>query len=103
MNTPTPAPTAHPTPEVVHNAARHRFEVSIDGATALSAYDLQGGVLDIHHTEVPEALGGRGLAGTLVAATLVWAREQGLKVRATCSYAASYMAKRPETQDLLAP
>jgi hypothetical protein len=59
-------------------------------------------VLDIHHTEVPEALGGRGLAGLLVAATLAWAREQGLKVRPSCSYAAAYMAKRAETQDLLA-
>ncbi len=99
MNT----PTKNATPEVVHNATHHRFEVTIEGATALSAYHLHGGVLDIHHTEVPDALGGRGLAGTLVAATLAWAREQGLKVHPTCSYAASYMAKRPETQDLLAP
>jgi predicted GNAT family acetyltransferase len=97
MNT----PTAQPPAEVVHNAARHQFEITIDGGTALSAYHLQDGVLELHHTEVPAALGGRGLAALLVAATLAWAREQGLQVRPTCSYAAAYMAKRAETQDLL--
>ena len=87
---------------MVHNAAQQRFEVHIAGAVALSSSHRDGDLLDIHHTEVPEALGGRGLAGSLVAATLAWAREQGLKVRPSCSYAAGYMAKRPETHDLLA-
>ena len=95
-------PAAQPSSDVVHDAAHHRFQLTVEGATALAAYRLRGGVLDIHHTEVPQALGGRGLAGTLVAAALVWARERGLKVRPSCSYAAAYMAKHPQTQDLLA-
>jgi predicted GNAT family acetyltransferase len=97
MNAPLPAEIA-----VVHNPDAQQFEVRLGSALAVCAYDRHGGVLDIHHTEVPEALGGRGLAGVLMAATLAWAREQGLRVRPSCSYAASYMAKRPETQDLLA-
>lgn len=96
MNAPQPAAIA-----VVHNPAAQQFEAHLNGALAVCAYARAGNVLDIHHTEVPETLAGRGLAGTLVAATLRWAREQGLKVRPSCSYAASYMAKRPETQDLL--
>ena len=88
---------------VVHNPEAQQFEVRLNGSLAVCVYRRQGDVLDIHHTEVPEALGGRGLAGSLVAATLTWAREQGLKVRPSCSYAAAYMARRPETQDLLAP
>ncbi len=93
------------TPEitVVHNPQAQQFEVRLNGALAVCAYHRHGSVLEIHHTEVPEALGGRGLAGTLVAATLAWAREQGLKVRPTCSYARAYMQRRPETQDLLTP
>jgi predicted GNAT family acetyltransferase len=87
---------------VVHNPDAQQFAVHLDGALAVCAYRRSGDVLDIHHTEVPEALAGRGLAGALVAAALAWAREQGLKVRPSCSYAAAYMAKRPETQDLLA-
>lgn len=98
MSAPSPTDIA-----VVHNPGAHRFEVQLNGALAVCAYHLAGGVLDIHHTEVPEALGGRGLAALLVAATLAWAREQGLKVRPSCSYASAYMAKRPETQDLRVP
>jgi predicted GNAT family acetyltransferase len=97
MNAPQPADTT-----VVHNPAAQQFEVALNGLLAVCVYHQAGSVLNIHHTEVPEALGGRGLAGTLVAATLAWAREQGLKVQPSCSYAAGYMAKRPETHDLLA-
>jgi predicted GNAT family acetyltransferase len=48
-------------------------------------------------------LQGQGLAAALVAQALDWARQQGLRVRPTCSYVASYMRRHPETQDLLAP
>ena len=55
----------------------------------------------VHHTEVPPALQGLGLAGELVQAVLDWARAQGLQVRPTCSYVAAYMRRHAETQDLL--
>ena len=61
-----------------------------------------GDVLMLHHTEVPEALAGQGVAAALVQAALAWARAEGLKVRPTCSYVAAYMRRHPETQDLLA-
>ena len=32
---------------------------------------------------------------------LAWARQEGLRVRPTCSYVAAYMQRHPETQDLL--
>jgi predicted GNAT family acetyltransferase len=96
MNAPLPVEIA-----IVHNADASQFEARLDGALAVCVYRRQGDLLDIDHTEVPEALGGRGLAGTLVAATLAWARSQGLKVQASCSYARAYMQRHPETQDLL--
>ena len=65
------------------------------------SYSRQGDVLVLHHTEVPPALQGQGVAAELVAATLAWAREQGLRVRPTCSYVASYMRRHPQTLDLL--
>lgn len=58
-------------------------------------------MLVVHHTEVPPALRGHGLAGELVQAVLDWARAQGLRVRPTCSYVAAYMQRHAETQDLL--
>ena len=91
------------TVEVVHNADARRFEALIDGALARCDYRRVGDILQIHHTEVPIALEGRGIACQLVAATIEHARRQGLKVAPYCSYVRSYMRRHPETQVLLAP
>jgi uncharacterized protein (DUF924 family)/predicted GNAT family acetyltransferase len=86
---------------VTHNPAAQRFEIDIGGALATCHYRRSGGLLVLHHTEVPPAAQGQGLAATLVAAALAWARAEGLQVRPTCSYVASYMRHHPETLDLL--
>jgi len=88
---------------VTHNTAQSRFEITIDAHLAKLDYRLRDGVLVLIHTEVPSALEGRGLAGSLVQAALAFARESGLKVEPRCAYAAAYMQRHPETQDLLAP
>jgi predicted GNAT family acetyltransferase len=87
--------------KVSHNAARERFELALDGGTALCVYRRQGDALLLTHTEVPPAHEGQGLAAVVVQATLDWARAQGLRVRPLCSYVAAYMRRHPETQDLL--
>jgi len=56
----------------------------------------------LHHTGVPRALEGRGIAAALVAAALAHARSQGLRVRPVCSYVQVYMRRHPDTLDLLA-
>ncbi len=86
---------------VTHNPAAARFESLVDGHLALCSYRRAGPVLVLHHTEVPAALQGQGVAAALVAGALQWAREQGLRVRPSCSYVAAYMRRHPETQDLL--
>ena len=93
-------------PEGQHQAEAHRFVVQTPQGLAVCSYrrehDAQGqDVLVLHHTEVPAALQGRGIAAALVAAALAWARSEGLRVRPTCSYVAAYMQRHPETQDLL--
>ena len=70
---------------------------------AICSYRRLGDVLVLHHTEVPRALQGQGLAGELVQAVLDWARAEGLRVRPTCSYVAACMRRHPETRDLLEP
>jgi predicted GNAT family acetyltransferase len=89
--------------DIQHNAAGSCFETTLAGHRAECAYRRQGDVLVLHHTAVPDALQGQGLAAALVAQALDWARQQGLRVRPTCSYVASYMRRHPETQDLLTP
>ena len=87
---------------ITHNAAQQRFETRPGGQLAICEYARRDGVLVLHHTEVPPALQGRGIAAALVRQTLDWAREQNLKIRPSCSYVAAYMRRHPETQDLLA-
>ncbi|HQU47840.1 MAG TPA: GNAT family N-acetyltransferase [Casimicrobiaceae bacterium] len=89
--------------DIVHNAAAQRFEVVLDGALARCDYRRVGNVLQLHHTEVPKALEGRGIAGRLVEAALGWAKAEGLQIAPYCSYVRAYMKRHPETQPLLAP
>ena len=90
---------------ITHHADASRFEGAASGHpahdAAVCSYRRQGDVLVLHHTEVPPALQGQGLAGELVQAVLDWARAQGLRVRPTCSFVAAYMQRHPATQDLL--
>ena len=88
--------------QVTHNAAAQRFEAVIDGRLAECSYHRQCGTLVLHHTEVPRALQGQGVAAALVQAALDWARAEGLRVRPVCSYVAAYMRRHPETLDLVA-
>lgn len=89
--------------DVVHDAAARRFEATVDGELARCDYRIVGKVMQIHHTEVPVALEGRGIAAQLVAAALAWARANGYAVAPYCSYVRGYMRRHADTQDLLAP
>jgi predicted GNAT family acetyltransferase len=99
MNT-QPAPDSAD-PVVEHRPELHCFELLVRGLRCHASYRLAGGVMTIYHTEVPQALEGRGLAAQLVQAALDWARAQQLIVKPTCSYVRAYMRRHPETQDLL--
>jgi predicted GNAT family acetyltransferase len=65
-------------------------------------YRLEPGRITVLHTWVPEAIGGRGIAGELVKAAFDWARAEDLKVRPACSYSDAWMRKHPEYEPLRA-
>jgi uncharacterized protein len=87
---------------VTHNAARQRFETTVDGQLCVADYQLRGNVMWMTHTGVPTAVGGRGIAAELVRMALAWAEEKGYTVEPSCSYVEVYMRRHPETQKLLA-
>ena len=87
---------------VRHNAQASRFEAEIDGHLSIADYRLQGGTMVMHHTLVPDALRGRGIAAALVREALAHARSQGLKVLPLCSYVALYMQRHPDAAALRA-
>ena len=85
-----------------HNPARNRYELEMDGHLAVAVYTLAPGVITFVHTEVPAALGGRGVGTALARGALEDVRRQGLKVVVRCSFVRAFMAKNPEFNDLLA-
>jgi predicted GNAT family acetyltransferase len=88
---------------IVHNAARQRFELDVDGQTVFTEYRLSGGIMTLFHTLTPPALRGRGLAAKVVQAALDYARREGLKVIPLCWYVSSHIEAHPHLRDLLAP
>jgi len=92
-----------PPPTVVDHPERKRFEAVVDGQTAIAEYNLVEGAIIFTHTEVPEALEGRGIGKALILAGLASARERGLKMIPVCQFFAAYMKSHPETHDILHP
>lgn len=60
------------------------------------------GIRDFNHTFVDDSLRGQGIAAKLVKAAAEKAREDGKKVRPSCSYAVKWFEKNPDYADLLA-
>ena len=94
----------HPDPlnSVTDNTPRSRFELEEAGHVAFADYFHRNGVLVIPHVEAPIALRGTGASGRLMEGLLTIVRERGEKLLPTCTYAAAYIRRHPEHQDLLA-
>jgi Predicted acetyltransferase len=85
------------------NELMKRFELHIEGQTAVLDYAEQGdSVLLFTHTFVPAALRGRNIAAILTRHALEDARRQGKKVVPQCSYVAVFMERNKEYAALLA-
>jgi predicted GNAT family acetyltransferase len=88
--------------EVRNNEGESRYELEVDGQLVLAAYRLSDDRIVFTHTEVPEALEGRGIGSTLIKAALDDVRAKGLKVVPACAFVKHYIETHPEVQDLLA-
>ena len=54
------------------------------------------GVFNIDHTFVDDSLRGQGIAGKLMDAAVAEIREAGGDIKATCSYAVTWLEKNPQ-------
>ena len=88
--------------KVRHYPERRRFETTVEGHDCEIDYRLAGGVMTITHTGVPQPVGGRGIAAEMTRFALDTARTNGWRVVPACSYAAAYMRRHPEFEDLRA-
>ncbi|QIY02533.1 N-acetyltransferase [Bordetella bronchiseptica] len=88
--------------DIAHRENQSRFETTVDGQRCELDYVLRDHIMTIVHTDVPAPVGGRGIAAELTRAALDTARQRGWKVVPQCSYAAVYLKRHPEYQDLQA-
>ncbi|HEX3100346.1 MAG TPA: GNAT family N-acetyltransferase [Pyrinomonadaceae bacterium] len=78
------------------------LEVGGERLAEMLYFHSNPGEITIYHTEVDPSLAGKGVGYDLVAAGVEFARENGLKIVPTCSYAKKVIDKTPEFQDVLA-
>lgn len=86
--------------QTIDNPGRSRFELEEDGHVAYADYRREGDRLVIAYVYAPPELRGAGAAGRLMEGVLAAARDQALKVTPLCGYAAAYIRRHPEHQDL---
>jgi predicted GNAT family acetyltransferase len=87
---------SHGAAAVTDLPGEHRFVVVQDGHTAELVYRLEDGRLVLIHTEVPDELGGRGIAASLVQAAVARAAGEGLTVVPWCPYVRKWLRENPE-------
>ena len=63
-------------------------------------YKRNGDTIDIEHTEVDESLRGQHVGQKLVDAAVKFARENSLKITATCPYASKILSRNSEYSDV---
>lgn len=81
---------------VTNNEAEQRFEITIDGHRAELTYRSHCDRLVLVHTEVPDALEGRGIGGDLVRAAVEHAATHGLTLVPSCPFARGWLARHPD-------
>ena len=87
--------------QVTNNPAAGQFEIAEDGQIATLAYSERDGKLYLIHTEVPKALGGRGLASALARTALEYAKQNQLTVVPYCPFVRAYLQRHPEYASLV--
>lgn len=85
------------------NDKKGEFYIEIEGnRVALMTYTWAGkDKLIIDHTEVGDALRGKGAGYKLVAVSVEFARNKNIKILPLCPFAKSVFDKKPEYLDVL--
>jgi predicted GNAT family acetyltransferase len=89
------------TPTIRDNPELRRYEISVDSKLAgFAKYSVRPYRVIITHTEIFDEFEGQGLAAQLTKFALDDIRARDLEVVPLCPYAAAYIDKHPEYDDL---
>lgn len=86
---------------VVENPGQNRFELALDGGTALVAYRQDGNRLVLVHTEVPGQFAGQGIGSQLAKGVFELLRASGRKAVIRCEFLKGWVAKHRDYDDVI--
>ena len=86
---------------LTNNEGAQQFQIPIDGKLALIRYTRKDDKIYLMHTEVPEALSGRGIAGMMAEKVFRYIEEKNWILVPLCTYIQAYLKRHPEWERLL--
>lgn len=86
---------------VTERPEQNRFELALAGGTAIATYRREGERLVLDHTEVPQALRGRGAGTQLAKGVFDLARASGRRLVPRCSFMRDFADRHPEYRDIV--
>ena len=87
--------------ELINNEATNQYEFHIDGFIPRIVYQKSEDKISLIHTEVPLALGGKGIANQLVKKVLEDIQQKGFKLVPLCPFVKKYIQRHPEWTSLV--
>lgn len=81
---------------VIHDTEEKKFKLEFPEGTARMEYEESADAVTVLHTNVPEALAGRGLAAELAEAAAAYARETNKDILSECSYMTAWLKRHPD-------
>lgn len=88
--------------QITHRPEAGRIEAQVENSLCYIDYRQADNVMHILHTIVPEAVGGRGVAGQLTEFAFALARQRDWKINPVCTYTQAYLQRHPEHSTLRA-
>jgi len=79
-----------------------RFTINVEDHIGALIFTMADGIMRITSVRVPDAIGGRGVAGRLTRHALDQARSDGMAVDPACPYVKRWIERHPDYADLIA-
>jgi predicted GNAT family acetyltransferase len=87
--------------QLTDNPNENQFEANIEGHIAKMEYILNRNEIYLTNTDVPSALGGKGIGSKLMVSVLEEAEKRNLRIIPLCPFVISYFKRHPEWKRLL--
>ena len=87
--------------KIENNEKLMHFEIHEGDDIAYMEYRFYKNDIAFMHTEVPESMGGKGIASALAEYAFKFAKEHKKPVMVYCPFAASYLKRHPELREQL--